>query len=224
MSKTHFEIVEIESTQLTVDVSMIQSASLYFYSTQMARSFNRKPQDYTRLETTQRYIDALGSRYGISRNDLVRKKRGGKYQGTWLHKKLAIDFARWLSADFAVSLDEWVEQRLSEERDRQQARLAARTGYLPMSQAVFEAHDPVKPYHFSNEADLINRIVLGSSAKKFKNIHGVDSVRDALSASQIYWIDRLQRLNTSLIELGMDYATRKDVLRDHYTDKLQLAA
>lgn len=224
MSKVNFEKVEIVHTVLTVDVSLIGSESLYFNATEMAKGFGRLPADYLRLDTTERYVAALKSRYGISHNALVKKKRGGKYQGTWLHKKLALDFARWLSPDFAVVLDEWAEQRLKKEKTRKQARLAARTGYLPMSEAVLEAHDPIKFYHFSNEANLINRIVLGMTAKAYREKHSVDSVRDSVEPEQIKWIEKLQRINTGLIELGMPFDMRKKMLQERYDNNLKLVA
>ena len=38
--------------------------------------------------------------------------RGGKFPGTWLHPKLAVAFARWLSPDFAVWCDARVDELL----------------------------------------------------------------------------------------------------------------
>ena len=49
-------------------------------------------------------------------NQLVIIKKGGNnktLQGTWLHPKLAVDFARWLDPKFAVWCDEQIEQILS---------------------------------------------------------------------------------------------------------------
>lgn len=224
MSKTHFEIIEIDKAQLTVDVSLIDKESMYFNATEQAKHFGKRPDDFWKQSQNREYLDALVTLSGGNEKDFVFAKRGGKYQGTWFHKDLALQFARWLSPLFAVKLDIYIKERLSQEQDRKHARLEAKTGYLPMSQAVVEAHDPVQFYHFSTEANLLNNIVLGMSAKKFKEIHGVDSVRDNLSASQLQWIDKLQRINTGLIEVGMSYKIRKAMLEDHYNDKMRLAA
>lgn len=48
-------------------------------------------------------------------NQLVITKQGGVEQGTWLHPKLGVYFARWLSADFAVWADEQIALILSGE-------------------------------------------------------------------------------------------------------------
>jgi hypothetical protein len=55
------------------------------------------------------------------------------------------------------------------------------------------AHPEPKHYHFSNETDMINRIVLGVSAKQFKETHGlsdVSSIRPYLSANEIHARER----------------------------------
>ena len=70
----------------------------------------------------------------------------------------------------------------------------------------------VKYYHFSNEADLINRIALGMSSAKFKVFHEIgktESIRDYLTPCQIKWITDLQRVNTAFIQLGMEFEDRK---------------
>ena len=62
------------------------------------------------------------------------------------------------------------------------------------TQAIMDAHDEPKSYHYSNEYDLINRLVLGCTAKKFKEIHGlgdVPSIRPFLSKPQLKAIKRL---------------------------------
>lgn len=229
MNKTHFEVIEIQKATLTVDVSMVTQDIIWFNATEVAKAFGKMPKDWLKNQDTIDYIEALASEEHPGKENppfenYVRVKKGGRYQGTWLHASLRIPFARWCSALFAVRLDKWVVKRLSEERTKQQARLAARTGYLPMSKAVLETHDPIKFYHFSNEADLINRIVLGVTSKQFKTAHGIDNVRDALSAAQLHWIEKLQRINTGLIEVGMDFQARKLMLSDHYNHKMLLEA
>lgn len=156
-------------------------------------------------------------------DNLVKAKKGGKYQGTWLHTDLSIAFARWLSPVFSVRLDKWTKNRIQQEHKWKQKRLETKTGFLPMTNAVLHAHDPIKHYHFSNEADLINRIVLGMSAKDFRAKYGVDCVRDGLDAAQLSEINRLQIINTGLIEIGMDYKERKEKLIEcHKRGLLQL--
>jgi hypothetical protein len=83
---------------------------------------------------------------------------------------------------------------------------------LPLTNAIQAAHADLKPYHFSNECDLINRLVTGMSAKKFKQVRNIESVRDGLTAAESQLMDKLQIQNTSLIELGFSYEDRKPLL------------
>lgn len=72
------------------------------------------------------------------------------------------------------------------------------------------------PHVFSNDYDMIYRIVLGLPAKKYKLENGIEesqSLRDALSCEQIKAVESLQRLNLSMLELDFDFEKRKEKLR-----------
>lgn len=93
----------------------------YLNATTIAKAFGKQPKDYLRNERTGDYIKALINRLNSNRrnrlfeeNQIVIKKGGSSTNGggTWLHPKLAIDFARWLSAEFAVWCDEQIERIL----------------------------------------------------------------------------------------------------------------
>lgn len=84
-------------------------------------------------------------------------------------------------------------------------------------------HDNPKPYHFSNECDMINRIVLGMSTKKFREEHGIDkgeSIRPFLTAEQIEMLDKLQKVDVGLLIAIPDYEQRKRQL-EWYCAKLR---
>jgi hypothetical protein len=216
LAKAKYEIIEIGSVEITVDVSLLQkSEDMFFNATEIAKQFGKKPNDFLKTGPTKEYIDIIISEYGNDLNryeDLVRTVQGGKRQGTWLHKEIALEFAGWCSAGFRRGLHKWVENKLSDEHERKQKRLELKTGYLPLTDAIQHAHEDPKFYHYSNEADLINRIVTGMSAKEFKRVHGVENVRDGLTAAESKLMDRLQRQNASLIELGFSYEERKRLL------------
>lgn len=73
-----------------------------------------------------------------------------------------------------------------------------------------------KPFHYSNEYNMINKIVLGMNAKQFKQKNNIDenvrTIRDYLNIEQINQIESMQNKNAVMIELGMDYETRKEIL------------
>jgi len=78
-------------------------------ATVAAAKYGKEPAQWLRLPETIRYIEALESRYGkitYVKTSRARKDRGG---GTWLHPKLAVRFARWLSVDFEIWCDEQID-------------------------------------------------------------------------------------------------------------------
>ena len=89
---------------------------LYINATKIAKFFNKKPDDWLKTKQTKEYIEAVMFRFDNIRNgDLIIIKQGGNdknAQGTWIHQKLIIAFARWLSPDFAVWCDLQIEEIL----------------------------------------------------------------------------------------------------------------
>ena len=93
--------------------------------------------------------------------------------------------------------------------------VAVRADYPLLTDAVKMAHGNPKPYHFSNEADLLNRIITGYSAKEFRKIHGIEkgkSIRPYLDQNQIELMELLQKVDTGLLISTPDYSQRKKLL------------
>lgn len=107
----------------------------YLNATQIAAHFGKRVGNYLRNDRTQEYISALAESLSVApkrvtaknqsvaktlnramvENQLVISRKGGdvSQSGTWLHPKLAVDFARWLDPRFAVWCDEQIEHILS---------------------------------------------------------------------------------------------------------------
>lgn len=118
-------------------------------------------------------------------------------------------------------IDRW-QQLESIVASRITARQDARLEHRPMTDAIKEAHAEPKPYHYSNESDMINRIVLGSTAAKFRAHHEIekdDSLRDHLTTQQIIAVQHLQKTNTAMIEIGMLFDDRKAMLNEMFIRK-----
>ncbi len=219
--KNKYEIIEIESVDLTIDVSLISSGELFFNATVIAKSFNKRTSDFWKQEQNAQYLLALITLSGGNKDSFINTRRG-KYGGTYLHRDLALQFARWCDPMFAVKMDKWIVERLSQERLWQRKRLAAKTGYIHLSEAIDEAHDPAKHYHYSTEANLLNRIILGMDAKEYKERNGVETVRDGLTVAELRLFEKFQRINTGLIEIGMEYHERKDQLQKFFDRQPEL--
>ncbi|HFA50525.1 MAG TPA: KilA-N domain-containing protein [Bacteroidetes bacterium] len=101
-------------------------------ATEMAKPFGRSINQFFRLKQTAEYIDVLYKSLKISRDDdsrlgqmgsvntenlarhypkIIRAVRGGNLpQGTWVHEKVALKFAAWLSPVFEL----WIYDRIHE--------------------------------------------------------------------------------------------------------------
>ena len=70
----------------------------------------------------------------------------------------------------------------------------------------------------------LNSIVLGMTAKKFKEVKGIEkvpSIRPYLTLEEIKAIEGLQRVDIGLIIAIPDYQERKRILQDYF-DKFKI--
>lgn len=86
-------------------------------ATEAAKPFGKEPHEWLRLPETKSYLAAM-AKSGIF-PELTRTSRG-RFGGTWLHPKLAVAFARWLSPEFAVWCDLQIDALLHGEIPAQQ--------------------------------------------------------------------------------------------------------
>lgn len=81
----------------------------WFNATGPAKRHGKKPAHWLALPGTKSYMAALGKALGFEVGfpdiKLIRTSKVRGQAGTWLHPKLAVPFARWLSDDFAVWCD-----------------------------------------------------------------------------------------------------------------------
>lgn len=97
--------------------------------------------------------------------------------------------------------------------------ITARQDFPLLTENIKLLHDNPKPYHYSNECDMINRIVTGMSAKQFREKHGIakgESIRPFLTAQQIEMLDKLQKVDVGLLIAVPDYEKRKQQLEKYY--------
>ena len=91
----------------------------------------------------------------------------------------------------------------------------ARTQFPLLTENIKLLHENPKPYHFSNECDMLNRLVLGMTAKQFRETNqlgDVKSIRTYLSSDQINMLDILQKVDIGLLISVPDFEQRKRFL------------
>ncbi|MDF0729205.1 KilA-N domain-containing protein [Pseudomonas entomophila] len=184
------------------------NADGWIHATEAAARFGKEPHEWLRLPDTERYLEGLQRRYGeipYVKTSRARADRGG---GTWLHPKLAVKFARWLSVDFEIWCDEQIDALLrGEQGSWQQARLQSAVGYRGLCDALAiaceERGKAPQRHHFINEARLINHVITGQFA-------GRD--RDQLSAQELLLVSLIEIRDVLLIGQGKDFDARKKAL------------
>ncbi|HEY7329367.1 MAG TPA: KilA-N domain-containing protein [Gemmataceae bacterium] len=135
------------------DVVILQRGDGYWNATAMCQANGKRWHNYYRNQETQEFLEALAAEMRIP---VARIRATGKVlddiglvdiihggppilQGTWVHRRVALDLARWCSAQFAVKVNAWVEELLTKGR----VELAPSTLVRAWTERImpaFEAH------------------------------------------------------------------------------------
>ena len=115
----------------------------------------------------------------------------------------------------AMQFKELYIRRFNEMERFIQTLVLTRKEFPLLTENIKLLHDHPKPYHFSNECDMINRIVTGMSAKQFRQANGIEkgkSIRPYLSDTQIQMMETLQKVDVGLLVSVPDFEQRKRYL------------
>ena len=181
----------------------------WFNATIAADRFGKRPVNWLELDSTVRYMTSMSSALKVDKSDLLDIKKG-RSGGTWMHPKLAIAFARWLSDDFAVWCDLQIDKIIHGEResiDWGMMRHASKSSNKVANEILMmvrqEQGKETKHFHYANEAKLVNYALTG----KFEPVD-----RDSLSAQDLDLLASLENRNSVLIGRDVDRETRKEIL------------
>jgi hypothetical protein len=86
-----------------------------------------------------------------------------------------------------------------------------------MTDMMVLAGEDQKPFAYSTEMDMINRIVLGMSSSNFRKKLGLPrdaEIRFFFTIDQIDLFQRLHHANTGLLAIGLCYSERRDRLTE----------
>ena len=90
-----------------------------------------------------------------------------------------------------------------------------REQYKPLTDAIKVVYESPDSHFYSNEANMLNRIVLGMTAKDFRELHNIakcEPIRPKFTAEQSALMSHLQRIDVGLVYSISDYHERKQKL------------
>ena len=164
-------------------------------------------------------------------------KRGRYDSGTWAHIDIATEFMSAISVAFrlytiqelhrlrsqearlANPSEEWLTCRALARSNYQQQTYAIQT-YLTKGDSVLNPH-----YVYATEADLINKIIFGMTAKQFRelnpNLEKNKNLRDFAEKNQVLLVSNLETLNSMFIAQGKSRSERFELLTAEKNRQLQ---
>ena len=91
----------------------------YADATAMCHANGKEWSNYRQNDRTTAYLQALSTSLSIPTDELVLTSTSGPnhLRGTWIHPRLAVDLARWLSPEFAVWMDGWFLEAAGQAHD-----------------------------------------------------------------------------------------------------------
>lgn len=103
----HLTTLSYNSFPISFDVTKTR---VMVNATEMAAYFDKQPVHWLNLGHAKDFLNKLAKLRNRSLADLVQVTRGGNSPGTWMHRDVAIEFARWLSPEFGI----WCNDRIME--------------------------------------------------------------------------------------------------------------
>ncbi len=175
-----------------------------------------------RNDVVKRTMERLQEKGVILVTPMVVRVRGKETTEYHVNERDSYIVVAQLSPEFtAVIIDQWQElkDRVNQLEQEKINRASASLNYVEQNKILHDTRKAegkeTEPYHYSNEANLINRIVLGCTAKAYRIANDFDktvNLRDTLSIVELECVASLESTNKELIKIGMEYTDRKEML------------
>ncbi len=188
----------------------------------------KNPAEFLRTDMAQNFVESLEKFDETTTEKSVvpfTVKNGGKNHGTYAVRLLALRYCGWLSSDFEVMVYKTFDKFASDDNKRKFIRENARSGHRDMTDALKSSIESSgrtpQGIDYAIENDMINQVALRMKTRQYrqeKNLKDSDQTRDHESKFEIYAVNELQKLDTSLIKIGFSLDQRRETLEKHYEE------
>ena len=160
--------------------------------------------------------------------------KAGRYGGTYAHSDIAMSFATWISPEFQLYIMKDYRRLKTDENSRLSLnwnlnREISKLNYRIHTDAIKENLIPPEltpahvAYTYANEADMLNVVLFGKTAKQWKdeNPTAKGNMRDMATLNQLLVLANLESYNAVLINQGKMQKERMELLRQLAVQQLQ---
>ena len=154
--------------------------------------------------------------------------KSGRYGGgIYAHIDIAFEFASWISPEFKLYIIKDYQRLKSDENSRLSLnwnlnREIAKLNYRIHTDAIKDYLIPPEltpeqiSYKYANEADMLNVVLFGKTAKQWKeeNPGKQGNIRDEAELNQLLVLANMESYNAILIEQGKAMSERLVMLRE----------
>ena len=153
--------------------------------------------------------------------------KSGRYGGTFAHSDIAFEFASWVSPEFKLYIIKDYKRLKTEENSRLSLRWnlnreISKLNYRVHTNAIKENLIPPVltaqqiSYTYASEADLLNTVLFGKTAKEWRNSNPNEkgNIRDDATIYQLLVLANMESYNAILIKQGKSQAERMQLLHE----------
>ena len=244
ISLTDLAKVRSEKPASTIEAWMHNRGTLAFLKAweqinnpefKVMRTHDFKGFETVRDESFERSFIMYPSKWLEYTNGIGFKVKRGRGGGTWAHEDIALEFASWLSAEFKLYVITEFKRLKTEEQLKlgdpfNVKRFLTAGSYSLLVNSLLSKVDErllthPQPYKkrlpFAAEADMINKIVFGFTAKQWRlnnpNTPSGRNQRDFASVLDLFILNSLELIDAMLIQWDVEELNeRKRILEDAY--------
>ena len=160
--------------------------------------------------------------------------KAGRYGGTYAHSDIAMSFATWISPEFQLYIMKDYRRLKADENSRLSLnwnlnREISKLNYRIHTDAIKENLLPPEltptqvAYTYANEADMLNVVLFGKTAKQWKDENPTvkGTMRDVATLNQLLVLANLESYNAVLMHQRKAQKERMELLRQLAIQQLQ---